>query len=99
MAKQAVNTDRIASAANKLRTVNNAINSEFSNMQKKAQQLDSNWKGAAGETARTTMYQLFKNNEPRSTVLQNYINLLEQQINPGYIDAETVNTTLADQFK
>lgn len=99
MTKQVVNTDRLTSVANKLRTVNNNITSEFRTLQNKAKQLDTNWKGAAGEAARTTMYQLFKNNEVRSTVLQNYINMLEQQVNPGYTNTETVNTKLADKFK
>jgi uncharacterized protein YukE len=99
MAKQVVNTERIAASASKLRTVNGNINNEFRTLQNKAKQLDSNWKSRAGETAQTTMYQLFQNGSVRSSVLQNYINMIEQQINPGYIDAETTNTTLADKFK
>ena len=99
MAKQVVNTDRIASASNRLRTSNNNINNEFRTLQNKAKQLDSNWKGKAGDAARTTMYQLFKNSETRSTVLQNYINMLDQQVNPGYTSTENTNTKLADKFK
>ncbi len=99
MAKQVVNTDRIASSVNKLRTVNSNINAEFRTLQNKAKKLDSNWKSAAGETAKSTMYQLFKNNDVRSAVLQNYMNLLEQQVNPGYGNTEDVNTKLADKFK
>ena len=99
MAKQVVNTDRISSSANKLRIANNNINNEFKTLEKKAKQLDSNWRSAAGDAACTKMYQLFKNNDVRSTVLQNYINMLEQQVNPGYANTETVNTKLADKFK
>ena len=99
MVKQVVNTDRLATSANKLRTVNNTVNSEFCSLQNKAKQLDSNWKGAAGSAAQSTMYRLFQYSETRSSVLQNYINMLEQQINPGYISAENANTTLADKFK
>jgi len=99
MAKQVVNTDRIASSASKLRAVNSAINNEFRTLQNKALQLDNNWKSAAGNVAKTTMYELFKSNDVRSSVLQNYINTLEQLVNPGYIDAETTNTKLADKFK
>jgi WXG100 family type VII secretion target len=99
MAKQVVNTDRIVSSANRLHVANNNINSAFQTLQNKAKQLDSNWTGAAGEAARTTMYQLFKNSEVRSAVLRNYINLLERQVSPGYTNAETVNTKLADKFK
>ena len=99
MAKQKIDTEKVASAANKLRSANSNINSEFRTLQGKSRQLDSDWKSKAGETARTTMYEIFKSNEERSTVLQNYINMLEQQINPGYIETEDANTTLADQFK
>ena len=102
MAKQVVNTERIASAANKLRTVNNNINNAFSTMQNKARQLDNNWKSAAGDAARITMYEIFKFNDSkdgRPAVLQNYINMLEQQVNPGYINTETTNKKLADNFK
>lgn len=99
MAEQIVNTLGISSSSNKLRTANNNINEEFITLQNKAKELDNNWHGAAGEAARTTMYQLFKYSEERSKVIQNYINILEQQINPGYNNSETVNTKLADKFK
>jgi|GEM_PF-1716024 len=99
MTKQVVNTERIALSVNRLRTVNSNIDGEFSILQRKAKQLDTCWNSPAGETARTTMYQLFANSEIRSAVLQNYVNILEKQINPAYIYAETTNTSLADKFK
>lgn len=99
MAIQSIDTERVASSIASLRAVNGAINDAFDTMQKKAQQLDSAWNSKAGETAKTTMYQIFKNSDTRSAVIQNYINLLEQQVDPGYINTETVNTQLADQFK
>ena len=99
MAKQLINTDRITSVVTNLRNVNNNINNAFFTLQNNAKQLENNWKSAAGTAAQTTMYQLFKNSEVRSAVIQNYINMLEQQVNPGYNNAETVNTKLADNFK
>jgi uncharacterized protein YukE len=99
MAKQGVNTECVATAANKLRSVNNTINTQFNSLQSKAKKLDSNWNSKAGDNARTTMHEIFKNNEPRGIVLQNYINFLEQQINPGYVDTENTNTSLAGKFK
>ena len=99
MEKQSINTDRVMSAANKLRTTNTAINNQFRTLQNTAKLLEYDWKSAAGSMAHTTMYQLFGNNQIRSTVIQNYINLLEQQVNPGYINAENTNTKLADKFK
>lgn len=99
MAKQIVDTDRIASSISRLRTADNNMNREFRSLQNKAKQLNVNWKGAAGTAAQTKVYRLLKDNEVRSTVLQNYINILEQQVNPGYSGAETVNKKLADNFK
>ena len=99
MSKEVVNTGGIASAAVKLRSVNDNINSSFETLKNKAKQLESNWNSGAGSTACTAMYQLFKIGETRSEVIQNYINTLEQQVNPGYIKTEEVNTSLADQFK
>jgi uncharacterized protein YukE len=99
MAKQVVDTDRIITSANKLRVIDNNINSAFQTLQNKAKQLDNNWMGAAGEKAKTTMYQLFKNAEMRSAVLTNYINLLERQVSIGYMKTEIVNAKLADKFK
>ena len=99
MTRQEVNTERISSAANKLRTANNNINNEFRALQSRMHQLEANWRGAAGAAALTTMHQLFNHSELRSTVLQNYLNTLERQINPGYQEAETTNSSLADKFK
>ena len=99
MTKQTIDTDRIVASATALRTANSNIGSAFQTLQNSAKRLEDNWKGAAGTTAQTTVQQIFKISEERSKVLQNYVNFLEQQVNPGYIDTETVNTTLADKFK
>jgi len=99
MAKQVINTDRVASSASALCIADNNINGAFDTLQKQAKQLNDNWKGAAGTVAQTTMCGLFQYNETRSNVIQNYFNMLQQQVNPGYINAEDVNTKLADKFK
>ena len=99
MAKQVINTDRIATSANKLRMVNTNIDNAFETLKTKAKQLDPNWRGAAGDAAQTTMYQLFGYSEARATVIKNYINILEQQVNPGYANTEEANIKLSDKFK
>jgi len=98
MGTQIVNTDRISISANKLRTSNNSINSAFNTLQNKVKQISS-WKGAAGTAAQTTAQNILKISNERSKVLQNYVSFLEKQVNPSYIDTETVNTKLADKFK
>lgn len=99
MAIQTVDTDKVAQTALKLRKADDNINNKFCNLQNETKKLEKIWKGAAGTAAQTTIYRLFQNNEARSAVLRNYINLLEQQVSPGYTKAETVNKKLADSFK
>lgn len=97
--RQFVDTEGIASVITKLRGVNENINSCFNTLEKKAKLLENDWKSPAGSRACTVMYELFNGSETRGYVIQNYINLLEQQINPGYESAENANKSLADQFK
>lgn len=99
MSRQVVNTDKISVSVNKLHIVDSNINEEFETLERKAKQLDNNWKSIAGDTAGTRMYRIFKNNEMRSAVLQNYINMLKDQINPNYTNTESTNVRLADKFK
>ena len=98
MTEEIVDTERIGSAANGLRTANNNINSAFHTLLSKMRQLES-WRGAAGTAAQTAMHQIINYNETRSAVVQNYVNILERQVNPSYESVETTNTKLADQFK
>lgn len=99
MAKQLIDTDRVLSAANKLRTINTTINDEFRSLQNTAKCLDNDWKSRASNVSQTTREKVFNNNEVRSSVIQNYINILEQQVAPGYVETETVNSKLAEKFK
>jgi len=93
-----VNTPGIANASSTLASVRNDIDSVFGTLWGRMQVLND-WRGIAGETAQTTMHQFPPNNAARSAVLQNYINILEQQINPGYSQSEVANKNLADQFR
>lgn len=96
---QLVNTDGIEAAAIRLNDLNDQISGDFDAMVKQANRLETDWKSAAGSLACTKMYELFKNSEVRYSVLKNYVNMLNQQVSPGYKSAENANTTLADQFK
>ena len=99
MTRQVVNTVRIAASASRLRTANSNINNAFTTLRNKARQLDNSWKSAAGDTARQTMHSLFQNSDVRSQVIMNYVNILQQQVDPGYVNAENTNVKLADKFK
>lgn len=94
-----VDTDGIVSAASNLKTLNNEMQSDFERLENSAKKIESCWKSPAGNIAVTKMYELFKFGESRYSVLQNYANFLEQQVDPNYNSAEETNKSLADQFK
>ncbi|MGN0577026.1 MAG: hypothetical protein ACI4J4_00245 [Ruminiclostridium sp.] len=97
--KIAVDTEKIGEAVAVLQNAENNISSEFERMKKAAARLEDGWKSRAGSKACTTMHQLFRGGEARSAVMNNYVNILKQQINPNYISAEKENKSLADIFK
>ena len=97
--RQSIDTARVKSSANKLRTVNRNIDGQFQTFRNSAVRISNNWSGRAAERAKTEMYKLFDSGTARSAVLQNYVDMLSQQVYPGYESAEDTNTRLADQFK
>lgn len=99
MGKQTIDTEKVTSTVQTLQTANRNINNSFSSMQRAASRIEQDWSSQAGSLAHTALYNLFQNSSARSAVLQNYINLLEQAVVPGYTNAEDVNRRLADQFK
>lgn len=98
MSIQKVNTEAIAAAASAIASANANINSSFDELRNAGSDMAGSWNSRAGSAAETTLYQLFKGNEARSAVMQNYLNILQQVVNPGYESGETENTKLADQF-
>ncbi|MBQ7016707.1 MAG: hypothetical protein IJN10_07130 [Firmicutes bacterium] len=98
MAIQKVNTDGILNAAASLSLCNANMDEAFASLYKTGTTMENNWNSKAGSAASSLLYQLFNGNQARSTVLQNYVNLLQQSVSPGYVNSETINTKLADQF-
>ncbi|MBQ7015851.1 MAG: hypothetical protein IJN10_02680 [Firmicutes bacterium] len=98
MAIQKVNTDGILSAASSLSLCNANMNDAFAVLRSAGHTMENSWNSRAGSAAASLMYQLFNGNEARSAVLQNYVNLLQQAVAPGYVESESVNTKLSDQF-
>jgi uncharacterized protein YukE len=95
-----VDTGRVAAAATNIANYNNRIRDDFSSVESAIRALNSVWDSSAAEQAIDSFYKI-KNNfhEPRYTVMDNYVKFLQQKVDPGYIQVETTNTTLADLFK
>lgn len=98
MAVQKVNTEGIGITVSTLTSTNSNINIAFENMKKTCSNIEGTWNSRAGDKAVNQMYQIFKGNEARSSVMQNYIALLQQIVTPGYIQGENENSKLADMF-
>lgn len=97
--KQSINTEALDSAVSRLRSSASNINAAFEKVSGQTSRLRGCWQSGAGSAAETTLYQLAKFNEDRDAVLQNYITLLTQVVEQGYLAAEEANTSLADYFK
>lgn len=97
--KELINTEGVAASAANLKRVNENIKRSFDQLTGKARSLESDWNSKAGSIACSKMYELFKISGTRYSVIQNYVNILEQQVDPGYENTEQVNSSLADQFK
>ena len=99
MGRQTIDTNGVRNTIEKVHMANETINHAFETMTTTARNLERVWISAAGTAAQTTMCQIFKGGADRSNVLDNYCNVLNQLVCPGYVDSEEVNRKLADQFK
>ena len=95
-----VNTDQIVATATELNTLNTQIKDGFDSVEKAINTLKKTWEGPAANNALTR----FKASIPagleaRYTALNNYSTFLLSSVGEGYVQTETVNTSLADLFK
>lgn len=95
-----VDTGRVKTAATTIANYNNRIRDDFSSVESAMRALNSAWDSTAAEQAMDSFYNI-KNtfHEPRYMVMDNYVKFLQQQVDPGYTQTETVNKFLADLFK
>lgn len=100
MAGVKISTDLVATAANKISSLNNEMRNGFPEVQSAINKLNGAWDGAAA-TAAMNKFNAIKNAycDARYDVVNNYVTFLRQQIDAGYTQTENVNTSLADQFK
>lgn len=100
MANLKINTDAAVTAAGNIKLYNTQMRDGFSDVQTAITQLDNVWESPAATAAIGKFNEIkskFATN--RYNVLDNYANFLLQQVSEGYTQTETVNISLADQFK
>lgn len=98
MSIQKVNTEAIAAAAAAINSANARLNGEFDRVRAAGMSMDNAWNSRAGNAAQNLMYELFKGNDSRSAVLQNYADTLLKVVDPNYTQSESANSKLADLF-
>ncbi|MCP8969378.1 WXG100 family type VII secretion target [Ectobacillus ponti] len=95
-----VDTARVAAAAKGIARCNNKIKQDFAAVESAMKALDSSWEGEASASAMHSFYEIkHAYYEPQYQVIQNFVNFLQQQVDPGYTQTEQTNTSLADAFK
>ena len=95
---QSIDTEQVASTITSLQKIQSNINTSFSTMSGTVTRILDEWQGTASDAARSTFQKVCEGNGARSTVLENYINMLQKQVVPGYNGTEGTNLKLADLF-
>ena len=95
-----VNAEQVIATANKIKNLNDQMRESFSNVQNAITKLDGSWNGSAATNA-IGKFNSIKNSycDARYNVVDNFVGFLYQQVGEGYTQTETVNISLADQFK
>ena len=95
-----INTDAAVNAAGHIKQINQQINDAFDSVWKSVRNLDKSWDGPASVKA-IPRFDTIRDAccNSRYNVLDNYARFLLNAVGQGYEKTETVNTSLADQFK
>ena len=99
MSVQAVDTNAVLSCATVLRNVNDHLTQVCGETQTKVDQLRFSWTSAAGTRALDRIDEVFRGSTARHTVIDNYVRMLQQQVDPSYNAAEDTNRQLSGLFK
>ncbi len=95
-----IETDKVISAANVIKSRNEGIQGCFPDMEKSVNNLSNCWQGAAASAA-IGKFSEIKNHfyEARYNVIDNFVLLLNLQVGENYEKTESNLQNLAAQFK
>ena len=95
-----MNTDGVKAVADDLKKINDHMKSGITSVDSAISTLNGSWQGSAATNVIDKYYYLKDQFcDSRYTVLNNYVNFLNQQIGAGYESTETTNIGLAERFK
>lgn len=95
-----INAQRVTTQAGKIKGYNDKIKEQFSSVETAVGKLDDKWNSPSASTA-MDKFSTIKNtyNDARYQVIDDYVAFLNQQVGVGYTQTESLNKTLAAQFK
>lgn len=95
-----VNTDQVAQIASSIEALNKKLDDELKTSQNTIKALSSTWEGEASQ-ATVSAFDSFaaKYFQNYYDIIDSYVKFLRTNVEAGYFDTETSNTTLADAFK
>ena len=95
-----INTDQVAQIANNLEQLNKRLSEELTTSKATIDNLANTWEGEAAQTTISSFDEFaakyFQNYED---IINNYVKFLRTNVEQGYFETETANTSLADAFK
>jgi len=95
-----VDTDKVALAAKNISRINNEIRDDFVNVESTMKSLDRDWDSNVSLNAMES-FNSIKNAfcDTHYNIMDSYVTFLLQQVDAGYTQTETANTSLSDAFK
>lgn len=96
---ETIRTDVISNTVTTVRSLKNDVNNKKSSLNSVITTMDRSWNSPAGERAVAKFNSFNPGMQNYNTIIENYLNFLTIQVEGGYIDTETKNVQLAEQFK
>jgi WXG100 family type VII secretion target len=95
-----VSTDQVAQIASSIENLNQRLSEELKNSQNTVQNLSNYWEGEASQ-ATIASYDEFASKyfQKYYDIIDNYVKFLRINVDQAYVETETHNINLADQFK
>lgn len=95
-----VNTDQVAQIANTIEGLNKKLDEQLKNSQSTIKNLTNTWEGEAAQST-VSSFDSFaaKYFQNYYDIIDGYVKFLRTNVDAGYFETETANTSLADAFK
>ena len=100
MAGVKINSADVIAVSRRINNLNREIKNGMNDVASAMQTLDIYWEGSAATATMNKFNNINSSyNEARFNVVDNFVSFLNEQVGQGYSQTESVNKSLASQFK